>query len=799
MTNNGSNMVLSVLLRAVDGISNPIRRVQQRLGQFRRQAESIGRRIGFERLSKSITTAGNATKELYQQSRRVARRLVLIGTIGAASMFATANATAQLGTQTANVADMLGINVEVLQAYRYAAEQAGLGAGNFDLALRRMLRRSAEAAQGNGAAADAIKELNLSAEAMQMRTPEQQLALVADALQRVENQSDRLRLAFNLFDTDGAMMLNMLRDGSAGLAEMADQAYRFGHIMSEDDVRRSEQFTATLLDMRKTMQGVRNTVGLALMPVFNEWMGQLTELIIKYQPQIQAWATTFAQELPARLQSIQAQVLQLTETLSPFISRGMELVERFGAVNSAAAILAVLIGAPLIIPIIKTTAAFAHLGYALTRTAFSLLSLGIRAIPSAARGLQSLAGRAIPAVLKGLRALSIVARVNPIGLIVTAVVGGALLIRKYWEPISAFFTGVWTGIKAGLQPVSGIFNDVRNRLSALYELLGPVGTMLSWLGERFSDLVRWVGNLFTPVNASQESLERATSAGERFGHIIGTVLTGAIQVLLLPFKALGFVIDTTVALFERAKDIFNWSPLEQIRSGIEATTSWLSNIDWSAHGRALMTTLANGIRSAATAPYRAVSGALERARNLLPFSDAREGPLSRLTASGQAIPTTLAEGIARADSAPANALQGVLRNVRSLFDMSGSFNQTPGSSAVPEHSDPDLNDAATGYTWQRAFSDVSNLFNTQSTASQLTGSQNANSSSATPAVSPVVIQPQSQAGMHIDRVIFSPTVTVQAGNNASADDIAATVERLMERWRNRELWLSIQGVQEAGV
>lgn len=750
-------MVLSVLLQAVDGFSSPIRRAQQHLNQFRRQAESIGRLIGFERLSKSITSAGNATKELYQQSRRVARRLALIETIGANSIFATANATAQLGSQTANVADMLGINVEMLQAYRYAAEQAGLGADNFDMALRRMLRRSAEAAQG-GAAADTIKELGLSAEAMQMRTPEQQLGLVADALQRVERQSDRLRLAFNLFDTDGAMMLNMLRDGSAGLADMADKAYRFGHIMSEDDIRQSEQFTADLLDMQKSLLGVRNTVGLALMPVFNDWMRQLTSLIIEYQPQIRAWAATFAQELPARLQSLQAQFIELVATLNPLLSTGLELVNRFGAVNSAAAILAMLIGAPLILPIIRTTVAFGHLGYALSRTSLSLLNLGLRYIPAAAKGLTTLAARGIPVVIKGLQALFLVARVNPVGLIVTAVVGGALLIRKYWEPISAFFAGVWTGITAGLQPVSGIFNDVRSRLSALYELLGPVGTMLSWLGDRFSDLVSWVANLFTPVNASQESLERATSAGERFGHIIGTVLTGAIQALLSPFRVLGFVIDTTVALFERAKNVFDWSPLEQIKSGIEATTAWLSNIDWSAHGRALMTSLADGIRSAATAPYRAVMGALERTRNLLPFSDAREGPLSSLTVSGQAIPTTLAEGIERSNSAPAHALQQTLNGVRSLF----------GPDAIAQR--------------PAAANKESNPVSTQLSQS-----------------GPAFRSPQQAAGMHIDRVMFNPTVNVQAGNNASADDIAATVERLMERWRSRDLWLSIQSVQEAGI
>lgn len=44
----------------------------------------------------------------------------------------------------------------------------------------------------------------------------------------------------------------------------------------------------------------------------------------------------------------------------------------------------------------------------------------------------------------------------PVVAVVAAIVAGALLIRKYWEPVSAFFGGVVEGLKAAFAPVGTV-------------------------------------------------------------------------------------------------------------------------------------------------------------------------------------------------------------------------------------------------------------------------------------------------------------------------------------------------------
>lgn len=84
-------------------------------------------------------------------------------------------------------------------------------------------------------------------------------------------------------------------------------------------------------------------------------------------------------------------------------------------------------------------------------------------------------------------------------------------------------------------------------------------------------------------------------------------------------------------------------------------------------GRSVMITIADGIRSAAAAPFEAAKAALSRLRRLLPFSDAKEGPLSTITRSGSALLEAFSSGIARASELPSRALESSLGTAASLL------------------------------------------------------------------------------------------------------------------------------------
>ncbi|MCU5775868.1 phage tail tape measure protein [Erwiniaceae bacterium BAC15a-03b] len=139
---------------------------------------------------------------------------------------------------------------------------------------------------------------------------------------------------------------------------------------------------------------------------------------------------------------------------------------------------------------------------------------------------------------------AIAAALGAISLPVVAVVAlftaGALLIRKYWEPISAFMSGVAEGFTAAMGPVTNSFGSLK-----------PV---LAWITDKVKAVINWFKELITPVKASQEQLESAADMGKKFGNMLA-------EGLKIPSEA-----------------------LDQLRSGIDWVLEKLGIIDKQSDG-----------------------------------------------------------------------------------------------------------------------------------------------------------------------------------------------------------------------
>lgn len=98
-------------------------------------------------------------------------------------------------------------------------------------------------------------------------------------------------------------------------------------------------------------------------------------------------------------------------------------------------------------------------------TRANLLSVtGLRALAAAAGGRVVTAIRAVTLAIRG---LGLAALANPIGIIAVVIVAAALLIYKFWGPISGFFKGLWRGLIVGLAPLKPAF-------MAAFSALGPI-------------------------------------------------------------------------------------------------------------------------------------------------------------------------------------------------------------------------------------------------------------------------------------------------------------------------------------
>jgi TP901 family phage tail tape measure protein len=166
-----------------------------------------------------------------------------------------------------------------------------------------------------------------------------------------------------------------------------------------------------------------------------------------------------------------------------------------------------------------------------------------------------------------MRAFSLSLLTNPVGWVCLAIGVAALVIYKYWKPISGFFKGLWQGIKEGLkglEPAWDIFKKIA-------PFLFPIITPLKWIYNA-------IKSLFKPVD---DVGGKAQNMGLRFGKAIGGILSAILQ---LPYKML-------------------------------------------AAGGNIIESLFQGMMNKINKPITAIKNLAQKLRNFLPFSPAKEGAL----------------------------------------------------------------------------------------------------------------------------------------------------------------------------
>ncbi|AZU56384.1 phage tail tape measure protein [Ralstonia pseudosolanacearum] len=180
----------------------------------------------------------------------------------------------------------------------------------------------------------------------------------------------------------------------------------------------------------------------------------------------------------------------LGEKVLPLYARGLELVGKAaeGATSfmqnhptlaKAAAVAVGALAASLLVlgPIMLAVASV--LGpYAMLRILFGKLGVTGGVLSGVLRGLAG----AFSVVMRAVAVLGRVLLMNPIGLLVTAIAVAAYLIYRYWEPISAFFSGLWQQVKTAFDGgIAGVSALILNWSPAglFYAALAPV---LQWFG-----------------------------------------------------------------------------------------------------------------------------------------------------------------------------------------------------------------------------------------------------------------------------------------------------------------------------
>ena len=259
----------------------------------------------FDKTKPAFGAVGKALKGV--TASIFSMRTALVGVAGVAGFGYLIKSSLNATDTLSKTANKIGTTTEALGGLRYAAEITGVATNTMDMALQRFTRRTAEAAKGTGEAKGAIKELGLNAQELNKMPLDQRMIALADAFGKVDNESDQLRLAFKLFDSEGAALVNTLALGSDGLKELLGEAKALGLTMSTAAAQGVEKANDSITKLLSLGKGLRDQFAAALAPAIESVVTQLTaffQAIASDQGGVEAWARGMAKGFLQGIQDI---------------------------------------------------------------------------------------------------------------------------------------------------------------------------------------------------------------------------------------------------------------------------------------------------------------------------------------------------------------------------------------------------------------------------------------------------------------------------------------------------------------
>lgn len=177
-----------------------------------------------------------------------------------------AKSVADKGDRIQKLSIQLGTTTEFISGMGHAAELSGASLEGFVTGFGKMQKSIADGVAGLTTAVRGFDALGLKAEELKRLKPEDQFLTIADRLGGLDDKTQRVAVAMDLFGRSGRELLPLFAQGGEGIQAMRDEAERLGLVMSQDLADASAQFNDDLTRLKGLGQGVRNQLAEGLLP-----------------------------------------------------------------------------------------------------------------------------------------------------------------------------------------------------------------------------------------------------------------------------------------------------------------------------------------------------------------------------------------------------------------------------------------------------------------------------------------------------------------------------------------------------
>ena len=188
----------------------------------------------------------------------------------AAALTAMTRSSMNAQDEQVKLARSLGITNREFGALSQVAREAGIDQNALANSIRTSQQAIQNARRGLSTYTRAFDELGLSIKELENLTPDQQFERIAQSLSQVEDRTQRLTLAQELFGRQGRQILNIVDDISDSLDDAREFQDKFNLSLSDVDASKIEEANDTVGRVRQSFGGLGNVLANEFSPIITE-------------------------------------------------------------------------------------------------------------------------------------------------------------------------------------------------------------------------------------------------------------------------------------------------------------------------------------------------------------------------------------------------------------------------------------------------------------------------------------------------------------------------------------------------
>jgi hypothetical protein len=475
---------LALVIKAIDRASGPLRAVASNIaktaGGVRKGFGDLSKFAGFPKLVDGFKGVGASVRSVWKEGSALAARFAALGAVAGVALYGVVKSAVDAGDKLAEMADRVGLGVDVYASLQHAAGQADIEQEAFNAGLDQFSKRLGEAKANGGPLLGFLRKVSpaLAAQVKGAKSTEEAFGLMTDAMARIEDPSKRAALASAAFGKSGLQFGNFLHQGSAAIQaqqveylRLAGSQEKFARSAGDVDnaIRRTE--TAFL--------GLRSAAAGALFPAIAKLAEAVTSFVTKNREGLEAWATRTSTAIQAWVDG--GGIDRLVAGVRDIASTVGAAIEKIGGLENAVKLVAAAMSLNFASSVVGLVGS---LGSLAVQIALVTARLGGGAVMWMASWVQylwmmraSILASLVPslgAAAASVWAFTAALLANPITWVVAgvaALAAAAYLIYDNWGPIKEFFADLWDGITSRFQKAWDFIKTLVDKMGGVMGIL----------------------------------------------------------------------------------------------------------------------------------------------------------------------------------------------------------------------------------------------------------------------------------------------------------------------------------------